>query len=100
MHPPAKQLAQALVEQKVASRIWNRDVSVWLSGKRASDAVTRAIANRLGWLDAPETMRQHTGRVRQLADAARDERIERVYLIGMGGSSLCAEVMRASRPAN
>lgn len=98
MYPPAKQLADKLAGEKVPSRIWNRDVSLWIPEGRQSDAVSRAIANRLGWLDAPQTMQQHLAAVTELADEARAEKIQAIYLIGMGGSSLCAEVMRASRP--
>lgn len=95
---PAQRLAHDLAGQNVASRIWTRDAALWIPDRRASNGIGRAIANRLGWLDAPQAMRQHLGKVSQLADAARAARIETVYLIGMGGSSLCAEVMRASRP--
>jgi glucose-6-phosphate isomerase len=39
-------------------------------------------------------MRQHVARVNTVADAAREAGIRDVFLLGMGGSSLCAEVMR------
>jgi glucose-6-phosphate isomerase len=69
-----------------------------MTSGRESDATARAIANRLGWLDAPDTMRPHVPRVQTLAEAARAEGISDVYLLGMGGSSLCAEVMRTWHP--
>ena len=34
-------------------------------------------------------------RVARLAHEARQERVQAVYLLGMGGSSLCAEVLRS-----
>ncbi len=77
-------------------RIWNRDPSVWMPPGRDSDATARAIANRLGWLDAPTAMREHVSRVNALAEAARAEHVRDVFLLGMGGSSLCAEVLRAA----
>ncbi len=79
-------------------RIWNRDPSAWMPTGRESDTAARAIANRLGWLDAPVTMREHVARVNALAAAARHEQVRDVYLIGMGGSSLCAEVLRTAQP--
>lgn len=82
---------EALVPQ-----IWNRDVSVWAPPGGHSDAVAKAIANRLGWLDAPETMRAHVPRLEALAAEADRLGINDVYLLGMGGSSLCAEVMRTA----
>ena len=40
-------------------------------------------------------MAPHLDRVAALGRAAREEHIEAVYLLGMGGSSLCAEVLRS-----
>ncbi|HSL22165.1 MAG TPA: hypothetical protein VK886_11555 [Vicinamibacterales bacterium] len=81
--------------ETLVARIWKREVSVWM-GPGGSDATARAIASRLGWLDVPETMPAHLERLRTFADSARAERVREVYLLGMGGSSLCAEVLRTS----
>jgi glucose-6-phosphate isomerase/transaldolase/glucose-6-phosphate isomerase len=40
-------------------------------------------------------MRTHLDRLRALAAEVRQERLSSVYLLGMGGSSLCAEVLRS-----
>ncbi|HTM25211.1 MAG TPA: hypothetical protein VL225_08450 [Vicinamibacterales bacterium] len=90
----ARGALQALLDQHTIGRIWRRDVSVW--GADAADEVGQAIANRLGWLDVPTGMQPELDRVETLADEARHDGISRVYLLGMGGSSLCAEVMRVS----
>ncbi len=82
-----------LLEEKVVSRIWNRDVSVW--GARDGSADARSISSRLGWLDVATTMPPHLDRMTAIGDAARSEGIAAVYLLGMGGSSLCAEVLGA-----
>ena len=92
-HPPARRAAQALLDQHVIGRIWRRDVSVW--GADPTDRVGQAIANRLGWLDVPTGLKPELDRVQALADEVRRDGISIVYLLGMGGSSLCAEVMRA-----
>lgn len=84
--------------ESIIPRIWKRDASVWMPAGRESEVTARAIANRLGWLEAPEAMRAHMPRVQALAEAARTERVSDVYLLGMGGSSLCAEVMRTWHP--
>ena len=55
----------------------------------------QSIANRLGWLDVPTGMQPELERVEALADDVRRDGITTVYLLGMGGSSLCAEVMRS-----
>lgn len=83
--------------EAIVPRIWRRDTTVWMPPGRESETAARAIGNRLGWLDAPETMAEHADRVSALAEMARREGIRDVHLLGMGGSSLCAEVMRTSQ---
>jgi len=84
-------VAQPTFDPHSIGRIWRRDVSVWT---RDPD-VGRSIANRLGWLDVPTGMHAQLERVEAFAEDVRKDRIEIVYLLGMGGSSLCAEVMRS-----
>ncbi len=74
-------------------RIWRRDVSVW--GAQPNGEMGQSIANRLGWLDVPTGMQSELAGVEALADEVRRDGISIVYLLGMGGSSLSAEVMRA-----
>ena len=57
-----------------------------------------AIANRLGWLDAPAGMTAEVANIRRLAEDAWQDGITHVDLLGMGGSSLCADVLRATLP--
>ena len=89
----AAQLANRLLHEHVVSRIWDRDISTW--GAEPASSAAKSISSRLGWLDVASTMAPHLDRVAALGQAARDERIESVYLLGMGGSSLCAEVLRS-----
>jgi glucose-6-phosphate isomerase len=86
-------LADRLLETHVAARIWARDISVWGAREGSDDA--RSIATRLGWLDVGETMSPQLDRVSALGAAGAAEGIAAVYLLGMGGSSLCAEVLRS-----
>jgi glucose-6-phosphate isomerase len=89
----ARRTIDALLAQHLIGRIWRRDVSAW--GATPGDEVGRAIANRLGWLDVPAGMVKELDAVLALADEVRRDGIQTVYLLGMGGSSLCAEVMRS-----
>jgi glucose-6-phosphate isomerase len=82
-----------LIHQHLVARIWRRDVTVW-TDEPASDAA-QLIANRLGWLDVPTGMEPEVSRIEAVAEEVRGDGIETVYLLGMGGSSLSAEVMRA-----
>ena len=81
---------EAFAPQSIG-RLWRRDVLVWTDNAD----VGRAIANRLGWLDVPTGMLPHLEAVETFVDDVRKDGIETVYLLGMGGSSLCAEVMRS-----
>src|SRR5512145_925347 len=92
-YAPATELADRLLRDRTVSRIWARDISAWGAGPGSADA--RSISTRLGWLDVATTMAPELERVARLAEAARQERVQAVYLLGMGGSSLCAEVLRA-----
>ena len=92
-YEPARRAAQTLLAQHVIGRIWRRDGSVWTDDPDGPAA--RSIANRLGWLDVPTGMQPELDRVEALADEVRRDGITTLYLLGMGGSSLCAEVMRA-----
>jgi transaldolase/glucose-6-phosphate isomerase len=92
-YEPARRTVDALLAQQIIGRIWRRDVSAW--GATPGDEVGRAIANRLGWLDVPTAMAKELDAVETLAAEVRQDGIQTVYLLGMGGSSLCAEVIRA-----
>ena len=92
-YEPASTLADRLLRDRVVSRIWARDIGAWHAGPGTADA--HSIATRLGWLDVAETMAPHLNRLVALGAAAKEERVEAVYLLGMGGSSLCAEVLRS-----
>lgn len=67
-------------------RIWDRDHTVW-------DPDPTELADRLGWLDAPERADEVRAQLERLAtDVVRDG-ITDVLLVGMGGSSLYPEVL-------
>lgn len=68
-------------------RIWEGDASVWTG---------RDEAHWLGWLDAPEREAVRLGDYAELARVASHKGVRDVLLLGMGGSSLGAEVLRQS----
>jgi glucose-6-phosphate isomerase len=90
---PAAHLADRFLRERIVSRIWARDPSVW-HAQTGSEA-QRSIANRLGWLDVGRTMPPHLDRITAFAESVGADAIQTVCILGMGGSSLCAEVIGA-----
>jgi transaldolase / glucose-6-phosphate isomerase len=68
-------------------RLWRKDPTLW-----TPDPKTPEIADRLGWLDLPESMQARLGALRQLGEQARAEGVRDAVVLGMGGSSLAPEV--------
>lgn len=67
-------------------RVWEKDHTWW------SEDPTE-LADRLGWLDAPERAEAARSGLESLADAVRADGITDVVLVGMGGSSLYPAVL-------
>jgi len=83
---PAVQETMDLLEtQDFLDRLWVKDATLW-------KGETTAIRNRLGWLTSPTIMRGHAEDIKTFADEIRRLQFTHVVLVGMGGSSLGAEV--------
>ena len=68
-------------------RLWQRDASLWTGDDEA---------NWLGWLDIVEEQIAHPVELRNLAKEVWSAGFKDVLLLGMGGSSLCPEVLRTT----
>ena len=86
-------LIQRLLADGVASRTWRRDSTAFAPAD-AAPAVHDAIRQRLGWLDAPDPAAADLAGLSAFGRDVRAAGLDHVYLLGMGGSSLCAEVLR------
>ena len=75
-------------DENIASRIVAKDASVWTTDA----AVTKMIGNSLGWLNVAGEMLGVAGELREFADEVRGK-FRHVMVCGMGGSSLCPEVL-------
>jgi len=80
--PAAAQAAAALFKRDPAG--WSRDPNV-----------QKKVANRLGWLTSPRLMAESIPRIERFAASAKNDGFSDVVLLGMGGSSLAPEVLRA-----
>jgi len=78
-----------LERRDVVRRIWRKDHRVW----RPDPA---EITNRLGWLTITDLMREQVSSLESFAREVRDTGFRHVVLLGMGGSSLGPEVLRAT----
>lgn len=77
----------ALVEDRVATRIFAKDHTLWGPDAEAESAV------RLGWVDAASVSQALVGRILELRRSLEAEGVTRIVLCGMGGSSLAPEVI-------
>jgi transaldolase / glucose-6-phosphate isomerase len=65
-------------------RLWQRDASLWTGSDEAQ---------WLGWLGIVEEQIAHQPDLQRLADEVKKEGFTHILLLGMGGSSLCPEVL-------
>ncbi|MEV8338100.1 glucose-6-phosphate isomerase [Leucobacter sp. NPDC077196] len=85
--PGADAALAGLVEDRVASRIFAHDASLW-----GEDAAAEA-AIRLGWTDVAATAERLIPEIEQLRSELRAAGVDRFVLCGMGGSSLAPAVI-------
>ncbi|WUI03054.1 glucose-6-phosphate isomerase [Spirillospora sp. NBC_00431] len=76
-----------LVSDGVPGSLTSGNTNLW-----GPDAAPLA-ARRLGWLGLPETSRPLVDRLAEPAGEARDAGLDRVVLLGAGGSALAADAM-------
>lgn len=80
-----------LEQQRFAEALWSRRIDVWTS----DSATQQKIAGRLGWLAAVDFVRAQLPRLRSVAATIKDSGVTHIVHLGMGGSSLAPEVLRA-----
>ena len=66
-------------------RLWQRDASLWTGSDEA---------NWLGWLGITEEQIEQSDSLKKVTEDAKSGGFAHVLLLGMGGSSLCPEVLR------
>lgn len=81
---------------QIYEHLFNRNAALWSDDQN----VQTSIANRLGWLQAPEFSRKNITLMTELVHCVRQENYRHIILLGMGGSSLAAEVFKQLLPKN
>ncbi len=74
----------------VARRVWRKDATLW------GPAGSAEIANRLGWLTIADEMRDAVAELGVFAAGCRADGLTDAVVLGMGGATFAAEVIRRS----
>jgi transaldolase/glucose-6-phosphate isomerase len=85
----AEARARAVKEKWADRAIGRRDPSAWTD----EDVIKRAIATRLGWLEAPFHFADEAPELAAFGKAAKEEGFTTAVLGGMGGSSLAPALL-------
>ncbi len=86
--PVLERIAQ-LEADSVPARLWDGDPSLWTTDPKGQ----AEIKKRLGWLHLPKTSKELLPKLKEFAEQVQYEGVQRVLLLGMGGSSLAPEVL-------
>ncbi len=87
-----RETLQALEKARILPRIWEKDPAVW----RDEPFHQQLIRERLGWLDVIDAPETFYAPLHALQRDVRARGFSHAVLLGMGGSSLAAEVLRQS----
>jgi len=89
-HEPAyRDAVDRARDEAWAERLFTRDTTLWSTDPR----VQAAIADRLGWLDAPAHFGLQVAALEGFGEGIRDAGFTTAIVAGMGGSSLAPEVL-------
>ena len=89
-HEPAyRDAVDRARDEAWAERLFARDTTLWSNDPR----VQAAIADRLGWLDAPAHFGGQVAALEGFGEGIRDAGFTTAIVAGMGGSSLAPEVL-------
>jgi transaldolase/glucose-6-phosphate isomerase len=77
-------------EADAVRRIWRKDAALW----KTDEAHQKIIRDSLGWLTVIDTMAGGASDLERFAAEIREAGFKHVLVCGMGGSSLCPEVLR------
>lgn len=83
---------QRLDEEKFSRRLWDRDPSLW----KKEPEHQKIIKNALGWLTISDSILEHVAQLTAFVEDVRKAGFQHAVVLGMGGSSLCPDVCRAT----
>ncbi len=77
-------------DEKWVERIWSKDATVW----KLEDDHKKIILNSLGWLNVMGKVEARLSLLDSIVKDIKKAKFTHALLLGMGGSSLCPEVLR------
>ena len=78
--------------ENFSRRLWECDATLWKSAPEHQ----KIIHNALGWLTVSQTMLEHIDELLSFVEDVRRAGFKHAVVLGMGGSSLCPDVCRAT----
>ena len=88
LQPAVDSQVAKLQKEDAPRRLWAKDSTLW----SADPAKRQEIRDRLGWLDVADKMQVKAEEFEELSEESAE--YSDVVLLGMGGSSLCPDVLR------
>ena len=89
--PAAAAALEGLAANDFLHKLWTHDPSPWSSDPTHVEIIKHA----LGWVEIPQQTHAQSGELREFALAC-SKRFDHVVVLGMGGSSLAPDVLRAT----
>jgi len=80
---------EKMEDENWIKRIWSKDASLW----KTNEAHQKIITNSLGWLTVARIVKNNFSLLEEIQKSVIKAKFTHVLLLGMGGSSLCPEVL-------
>jgi len=85
-----QQAASRMEKEEWVKRIWAKDAPLW----KKDPEHQKIITNSLGWLTVVDEVKENGRLLAAIVEDVRRQKFTHALLLGMGGSSLCPEVLR------
>ncbi|MBV8726779.1 MAG: bifunctional transaldolase/phosoglucose isomerase [Candidatus Eremiobacteraeota bacterium] len=85
------QTLEQLAKDDFLKRMWAKDTALWTDDQQAANIIKTA----LGWLDIPQHMLENVPNLQAFAKEVAQQ-FTHIVVLGMGGSSLAPDILRAT----
>ncbi len=85
-----KETITKIDSEKWLEKLWKKDAALW----KTDEAHQKIIKNSLGWLTVMRTVQSRMKKVNEIVADVKKAKFTHALILGMGGSSLCPEVLR------